>query len=225
MENKQAILLLSGGIDSTTLLAKLAKENYSIVAISFHYGQKHSVELNYAKQNAQKYGVKSHHIIELNKILFESSALVNSELNITTFKNNELPNEQVNAYVPFRNLLFISTSLSLAETMNINEIYIAINKEDSSLFWDCTTDFIDKINSIANINSSIKIIAPFINKTKSEVIQLAQKLFVDIENTITCYQPKGKFECGICLSCITKQKAMENIKKYITKNPLGVIRF
>lgn len=80
MGNKRAILLLSGGIDSTTLLAKLSSENYEVIALSFHYGQKHEIELNYAKKNAKKYGVKKHHIIELDKILFNSSALVNQEI-------------------------------------------------------------------------------------------------------------------------------------------------
>jgi hypothetical protein len=134
MENKRAILLLSGGIDSTTLLAKLSSENYDVIAVSFHYGQKHGIELNYAKKNAEKYDVKKHHIIELDKMLFKSSALVNREIDIATYENNELPKGQVNAYVPFRNLLFISTALSLAETMKIDEVYLAFNSDDSCNF-------------------------------------------------------------------------------------------
>jgi len=210
MENKRVILLLSGGIDSTTLLAKLSSENYEIVAVSFHYGQKHEIELNYAKQNAQKYGVKNHHIIELDKNLFASSALVNRKIDISTYANNELPKGQVNAYVPFRNLLFISTALSLAETININEVYLAFNKDDSYYFWDCKTEFIERINAIATSNTSIQIVTPFINLSKSEIVKLARELNIDMKSTFSCYQPNGTSECGVCLSCITKQQAIEN---------------
>lgn len=210
MENKKALLLLSGGIDSTTLLAKLANENFEVFAISFNYGQKHKVELEYALHNAKKYKVNRHHIIKLDKFLFNSSALVNDKIDITAYKINQLPNGQVNAYVPFRNLLFISTALSLAESMKINEVYLAFNKDDQDNFWDCKTDFVEKINSIASTNSSIKIRTPFIDLSKIEIIKLAKQLNVDINNTITCYQPKGNVECGICLSCITKQKAIKN---------------
>lgn len=210
MGNKRAILLLSGGIDSTTLLAKLSSENYEVIAVSFHYGQKHGIELNYAKRNAEKYGVKYHQIIELDKILFNSSALVNQEIDITTYENDELPEGQVNAYVPFRNLLFISTALSLAESMKIDEVFLAFNSDDNANFWDCRTDFVEKINTITTSNTSIQIKTPFINLSKTEIVKLARKLNVDLNNTITCYQPNETTECGVCLSCVTKQKAIEN---------------
>lgn len=210
MGNKRVILLLSGGIDSTTLLAKLSSENYEVIAVSFHYGQKHGIELNYAKRNAEKYGVKYHQIIELDKILFNSSALVNQEIDITTYENDELPEGQVNAYVPFRNLLFISTALSLAESMKIDEVFLAFNSDDNANFWDCRNDFVEKINAIATSNTSIQIKTPFINLSKTEIVKLARQLNVDLNNTITCYQPIEATECGICLSCVTKQKAIEN---------------
>lgn len=210
MKIKRAILLLSGGIDSTTLLAKLSNEYYGVVAVSFHYGQKHEIELNYAKINAEKYGVKKHIIIELDKLLFQSSALVNRNIDIATYENNELPAGQVNAYVPFRNLLFISTALSLAETMKINEVYLAFNSDDNANFWDCRTDFVEKINAIAFSNTSIQIKTPFINLSKTEVVKLARQLNVDLNNTITCYQPNKETECGVCLSCVTKTNALKD---------------
>lgn len=210
MENKRAILLLSGGIDSTTLLAKLSNENYEVVAVSFHYGQKHEIELNYAKINAERYGVKKHIIIKLDKLLFQSSALVNRKIDIATYENNELPEGQVNAYVPFRNLLFISLALSLAESMKINEVYLAFNSDDKTNFWDCRTDFVEKINAIATSNTSIQIKTPFINLSKTEVVKLARQLNVDLNNTITCYQPNNATECGVCLSCVTKTNALKD---------------
>jgi 7-cyano-7-deazaguanine synthase len=209
MENKKVILLLSGGIDSTTLLAKLSSENYAVVAISFHYGQKHRLELNYATDNAKKYGVKKHHIIELDTVLFKSSALVAPEIDIDTYPNSEMPEGEVNAYVPFRNLLFISNALSLAEAMGIDEIYLGFNSDDSVNFWDCRQEFTEEINRIAALNTSIQIKAPFINLSKKQVIELAQYLNVDLNRTITCYQPNEAVECGICLSCVSKQKALK----------------
>ncbi len=210
MGNKRAILLLSGGIDSTTLLAKLINENYEVVALSFHYGQKHGIELNYAKKNAEKYNVKQHQIVELDKILFNSSALVNDEIDIATYGNNELPKGQVNAYVPFRNLLFISTALSFAESVKINEVYLAFNQDDNGNFWDCRTEFVERVNAISMSNTSIQVKTPFINFSKTDVVKLARQLNVDLSNTISCYQPNEANECGVCLSCVTKQKAIRN---------------
>ena len=210
MENKKAILLLSGGIDSTTLLAKLSSENYEIIALSFHYGQKHEIEINYAKKNAKKYDVKKHQIIELDKKIFKTSALVNRDIEIATYENSVSPAGQVNAYVPFRNMLFISTALSIAESMNINEVYLAFNQDDSNNFWDCKTDFVEKANAIVALNSSIQIKTPFINLSKTEIIRIAYQLEVNLQDTITCYSPNEEIECGVCLSCVTKQKALEN---------------
>lgn len=210
MENKRAILLLSGGIDSTTLLAKLLNENYEVIALSFQYGQKHSIELDYAKKTTAKYCVNKHFIIDIDETLFNSSALINSKFEVATYENNELPKGQINVYVPFRNLLFISSALSLAETMKINEVYLAFNSDDNANFWDCRIDFVETINRIARLNSSIQIKTPFINLTKTDIVRLARRLKVDLNNTITCYQPNGAIECGVCLSCITKQKALEN---------------
>lgn len=94
--------------------------------------------------------------------------------------------------------------------MEINEVYLAFNSDDNANFWDCRTDFIKKINAIATSNTSIQIKVPFINLSKAEVVKLANQLDVDLNNTITCYQPNETTECGVCLSCITKQKALGN---------------
>lgn len=118
---KQALLLLSGGIDSATLLAKLKSEGYQITALSFHYGQKHSVELNYAKELANKYELKEHLILDIPNESFSGSALVNKTINPTKFNDyKNLPTEEVNSYVPFRNIIFLSFALSIAESRNIH---------------------------------------------------------------------------------------------------------
>lgn len=209
MENKRAVLLLSGGIDSTTLLSKLSNEKYEIIAISFNYGQKNKIELNFAKKNAKKYNVKKHFIFKLDHSLFSSSALVNKDIDVKNYENNEQSKDLVNTYVPYRNLLFISSAMSLAESLNINEVYTAFNSDDSLNFWDCKPVFIEKLNSISTSNHTIEVKTPFINLSKSEVIKLARQLNVDLNNTITCYQPNKEIECGYCLSCVTKQKAIE----------------
>lgn len=220
MENKKAILLLSGGIDSTTLLAKLKQDGYNIIAVSFSYGQKHLIEIEFAKRNAQKYGVAMHKIIELNPIQFAISALVNDDKKISTYENGCLPKGTENTYVPFRNLVFLSQALSLAETLGVNEVFVAFNKDDSKNFWDCRAKFIQNLNVVARQGSAIQIKAPFIRLSKAEVIVLSQKLGVLLAQTISCYQPKGTTECGICLSCVTKLNAINEMCKYPESNNL-----
>lgn len=211
MESKRAILLLSGGIDSTTLMAKLAEEDYEITALSFLYGQKHQIELEFARINAIKYGVSDHRIMELNTQQFEKSALVNEGKKISTYENIDLPSGEVNVYVPFRNLVFLGHALSLAETMEIREVFVAFNKDDSVNFWDCRVDFIRLMNAVASQGSGIEIKAPFINLSKTEVVSLAQKLRVSLDQTISCYQPEGNKACGICLSCRIRQISIRSV--------------
>ena len=207
---KQALLLLSGGIDSATLLAKLKSEGYQITALSFHYGQKHSVELNYAKELANKYEVKEHLILDIPNESFSGSALVNKTINPTKFNDyKNLPTEEVNSYVPFRNIIFLSFALSIAESRNIHEIFIAVNKEDAINYWDCSVEFIEKMNIISKMNTSISIESPFINLSKKEVVLLGKNLGVDFNQTISCYQPIDGVECGSCLSCIIKIEALK----------------
>ncbi len=213
MEKSRALLLLSGGIDSTTLLAKLSDENKEVIAISFFYDQKHAIELEYAKKQAKRYNVVLHKIIQLDSQLFSNSALVNSNKYLTTYDKGEKPDGQQNAYVPFRNLMFISMALSFAENQNIPNVYVAFNNDDCLNYWDCTNTFLSKLNVISEQND-IKIHAPLINLTKKEVVNLAQKLGVNLDDTISCYQPIEEKECGKCFSCISKKNAINIIKSY-----------
>lgn len=207
MERNKALLLLSGGIDSTTLLAQLKRDCYDITALSFAYDQKHSIELEFALKNGLHYNVTDHKIINLDNQIFSNSALVNGQLDLKTYNKKDNPKGQQNAYVPFRNLIFLSMALGIAESRNIKEIYIAFNKDDCINFWDCTSTFLSQINSIC-IGSQILIKAPFIDLSKAEVICLAKELDVDLNATISCYQPIDKDECGKCLSCLIKSKAL-----------------
>jgi len=209
--NKRSIILLSGGIDSTVLLAKLNKEGHDLIALSFSYGQKHEIELDYAKETVKKYEIKEHLILELPKVSFSSSALINKNLNTTKYKaKKDIPISQVNSYVPYRNMIFLSFALSVAENLDIDKIFIGVNKDDELNYWDCTANFVEKVNILASLNSKISIEAPFLNSTKREVIKLGNILDVNFNNTISCYNPIDKIECGRCLSCLVKKDALND---------------
>ena len=107
-----------------------------------------------------------------------------------------------------RNIIFLSFALSIAESRNIHEIFIAVNKEDAINYWDCSVEFIEKMNIISKMNTSISIESPFINLSKKEVVLLGKNLGVDFNQTISCYQPIDGVECGSCLSCIIKKEAL-----------------
>ncbi len=205
---KKAIILLSGGIDSSTLLAKIASEKYEITALSFLYNQKNNIEIEYAKNNAKKYNVAKHFIFDLPQYSFKKSSLVNRDIPVSKFKYKDGKSQKFNSYVPFRNMIFLSFALSIAEMLNIKKIFFAINLDDVRNYWDCTQDFVNRINDLSQLNSSIEIAAPFIELTKKDIIILANKLKVNLSDTISCYAPiKGK-ECGECLSCKIKKDAI-----------------
>ena len=208
--NKRSIILLSGGIDSTVLLAKLKKESHNLIALSFSYGQKHEIELDYAKETVKKYEIKEHLILELPKVSFSSSALVNEKLNTSKYKaKKDIPISTVNSYVPYRNMIFLSFALSVAENLDIDKIFIGVNKDDALNYWDCTATFVEKINGLASLSSKVSVEAPFLNSTKREVIKLGNILDVNFNNTISCYNPIDKKECGSCLSCLVKKDALD----------------
>lgn len=201
MKNNNVILLLSGGIDSTTILAMLKEQNKTIHCLSFDYGQTHNVELHFAAENANLYQAFCYKIIHIDPNLFGSKTQLISG-------NSSNGSTETNIIVPGRNLIFISYAMAYAEVEGINEIFIGCNADDALLFPDCSSPFIQSVNNImATIPGELKLIAPLINKTKHDIIKLAQKLSVDISKTISCYQPIGNKECGVCFSCIKKRSS------------------
>jgi len=215
MKNKNCILLLSGGIDSVTLLTKLTNDGYFVYAISFTYGQNHLIEIEYAKKQAKKYNVKEHLIIELDKKIFTGNNLVTNQA-IEYKSVNEFPPEISNEYLPARNLIFLSYALSWAEQLNVNEIFIAANKDDFNNFPDCRSDFYKAFEKTANISglfseveTKLKVLAPFENLTKTEIVKLGIDLNVDFSNTISCYFPKNGLSCGKCMSCLIRDNAFK----------------
>lgn len=215
-KQKNKIVVLSGGLDSTILtyylVKKYKKEN--IIALTFNYNQKHKYEINKAKITCKKLKIR-HSILNisfLSQIIKNVSSLsLNSNIQVPNIKD-VLGEPQPSSYVPFRNLIFTSLALSVAESNNANKIYLGLQSHDLYNYWDTSEDFLESLNNISLLNRKnlIKIKAPFVNFSKKEEIILATKLKVPFEDTITCYDfNKNKVSCGVCPSC------SERIKNFI----------
>jgi len=215
---KKALILLSGGVDSTTLAHYVKKIlNRELFAISFIYGQRHSKELEFAKYQANLLNVIEHKIIDISFLKeLKSSALINKNLDIPTWEQAQ--KEMPITYVPFRNLIFLSIALSYAEDNGINEVYYAAQRQDYIGYWDCREEFVQNLNKLIELNpkTKIKVLAPFINLRKSEVIKIGLELGIEYNKTWSCY--KGEEEpCGICPSCTDRKRAFEEVGIYDIK--------
>ncbi len=208
---KKAIILLSGGLDSTTVLAIAKNLGYENYALSFSYGQRHNIELESAKKIAEKFAVKEHKIAEINLRIFGHSALTDE---IAVPKNSNLLTKEVPiTYVPARNTIFLSYALAYAETINAFDIFIGANAVDYSGYPDCRPNFIHAFENMANLATAagisgqekFKIHAPLIKMSKKEIIECGINLGVDYSLTHSCYDPiiiDGIVSsCGECDSC------------------------
>lgn len=205
---KKALILLSGGIDSTTLLyycKNHLKIDY-IEAISYYYGQKHKRELKCAQYHADKNKVSHFHYIDISffsKLIKGSSALIDKSIKVPDINElNDKEKTQPITYVPFRNTLLLTFAASIAETKNIQDIYYGAHFQDQYGYWDCTPQYIMRLNSVYELNRlhNINIHAPFISMRKTQIIQQGIKLGVDYNNTWSCYEGKS-IACGICPTC------------------------
>ncbi len=214
-QKKKAVVLLSGGIDSTTCMAVAASETDEIYALSFDYGQKHSAELEFARFNAENFGATVHRILKLDNIFFQNSALTNKDIAVPKYSpySAGIPA----TYVPARNTVFLSYALSWAETVRAEAIYIGVNSIDYSGYPDCRPEFISAFEKMANLavkeavegRISIKIKTPLISMTKAEIIRKGKELGIDYSKTISCYNPSEGRACGCCDSCIIRKKGFE----------------
>jgi len=215
---KKALVLLSGGIDSTTL-AHYVKNvlKKELFVISFIYGQRHSKELEFAKYQANLLNVIEHKIIDISFLKeLKSSALINKNLNVPNWEQAQ--KEMPITYVPFRNLIFLSIALSYAEDNEIDEVYYAAQRQDYIGYWDCREEFVQNLNKLLELNpkTKIKVLAPFINLRKSEIIKIGLQLGIDYNKTWSCY--KGEEEpCEICPSCVDRKRAFEEVGIYDIK--------
>lgn len=213
----KCIVLLSGGLDSTTVLA-LAKRDFHIFALSFDYGQRHKFELDAAKVIAKKNAVDSFQTITIDLKQFGKSALTDE---IAVPKNQEIGDNIPITYVPVRNTIFLSYALAYAEVNNIYDIFIGVNALDYSGYPDCRPEYIGAFEKMANLGTKftqgtrkITIHTPLINMTKSEIILKGHQLGVSYKDTHSCYDPSNEgLACGECDACILRKKGftMSNI--------------
>ena len=216
--NLRAVILSSGGLDSTTCLAiaveKIGKENVSTVSI--FYGQRHARELSCARAVAEFYAV-NHYEFDAAEIMKNSnSALLSSSkksLEHSTYGEQVKKNSRVATYVPFRNGLMLSMAASFADSLYNGaevEIYIGVHQDDSAVnaYPDCSAEFIKAIGTAVEIGTygKIKIVAPFLGKTKADVVKIGTSLAVPYEMTWSCYE-RGDKPCGHCATCIDRAKA------------------
>jgi 7-cyano-7-deazaguanine synthase len=199
------VVLLSGGLDSATVLALASQRGFECHALSVDYGQRHHAELNAAKLIAKKYGTVQHRIIQVDLSTFGGSAL--------TDKNIAVP-EQASAgipltYVPARNTIMLSLALAWAEVLQANDIFIGVNAVDYSGYPDCRPEYIAAFESMANLATKaavegkhMRLHAPLLNLSKAEIVKLGTQLNLDYSMTVSCYQAdENGRACGVCDSC------------------------
>jgi len=206
-----AVVLLSGGLDSATLLALAKKQSYLCYALSFDYGQRHRAELNAARHIAQHIGVERHLIFPLSLDVIGGSALTDPTLEVPT---TEQPTQGAEnaipiTYVPARNLVFLALALAWAETLNAGTLFIGVNAIDYSGYPDCRPEFIKAFAETAALatrsgvhQKGINISTPLIAMTKAEIIKCGTALGLDYSLTVSCYQANDDGEaCGLCDAC------------------------
>ena len=206
---KHCIVLLSGGLDSATVL-NIALKEYQVTALVFDYGQRHKFEISAAKKIADKYDI-SLRLIKIDLGQFGNSALTDD---IEVPKNQEIGKEIPITYVPVRNTIFLSYALAYAEVNNIFDIFIGVNALDYSGYPDCRPEFIEAFEKMANEgtkfaqgNKKIKIHTPLIDLTKAEIISTGTDLDVDYKLTHSCYDPSfDGLSCGECDACILRKE-------------------
>lgn len=214
---ERCVILLSGGMDSVTLLHYVinslkVKEVY---ALSFNYGQKHSRELEEAAWNCRKFPqVKEHRKMNLEfmrGILEGSSSLVGDKIEVPDLENiSEADLDQPVTYVPNRNMMLLSLAASYAESRGCRQIFYGAQAQDEYGYWDCTKEFLDKINSVFALNrrESVTVNAPFVSRSKADVVKTGLENGVDFAHTWTCYKG-GVRVCGTCPSCVERSLAFE----------------
>lgn len=214
----KAVVLLSGGIDSATCGAIAEEEGFSLYALSFSYGQRHSYELEAAKKIAQHLSVAEHRVITTDLRAFGGSSLTSDiEVPKNRLKNALDETEIPNTYVPARNTIFLSYALAWAEVIGSKDIYIGVNAIDYSGYPDCRPDFIRAFENVANLATKagvegdrFTIHTPLIDLSKSEIIQKGISLGVDYSLTHSCYDPSPEgLACGSCDSCLIRKRGFE----------------
>ena len=202
---RRAIVLLSGGLDSATVLAIARAEGFDCLALSFAYGQRHQIELAAARYVAEALSVVEHRILDIDLTAFGGSALTDSQIDVPEEPQNGIPI----TYVPARNPIFLSLALGWAEVKEIFDIFIGVNAVDYSGYPDCRAEFIRAFETMANLATRtgvegrpVRIHTPLIDLSKADIIRRGVVAGIDYSRTISCYQPDSQGgACGRCDSC------------------------
>jgi 7-cyano-7-deazaguanine synthase len=214
-QKSKAVVLLSGGLDSATVLAIAKSEGYDVYALSFAYGQRHSWELECAREVARAGGVKEHRTTSIDLRAFGGSALT-ADIDVPKGRSTEeMSGEIPITYVPARNTIFLSFALAWAEVLGSSDLFVGVNALDYSGYPDCRPEFIEAFERMANLatkagvegRQALRIHTPLIALTKAEIIRKGLELGVDYSLTSSCYDPSPSGEpCGSCDSCVLRQK-------------------
>lgn len=212
----KAIVLISGGLDSTTTLAIARSQGLSCYGLSFDYGQRHRTELEYARRIAAKWVLEDHLVLKVDIGAYGGSALTDSNLEVPTGPTQGIPI----TYVPARNTIFLAYALGYAEVVGATRIYIGVNAVDYSGYPDCRPEFIEAFQQLANLatrtgvegDAVVRVEAPLIHLSKTEIIQCGLDLGVDYAETVSCYQlDKQGRACAACESCLIRKTAFEEL--------------
>ncbi len=216
---KKAVVLLSGGLDSTTTLAIAGNEGYDTYCLSFRYGQRHAVELQCARNIAKALGARQHIIVDIDLRTFGASALTETDIEVPKDRSDsEMETGIPITYVPARNTIFLSYALAYAEVLVVDTIFIGANAIDYSGYPDCRPEYIDAYQTMANLatqagvegKTKLRIRAPLIDKTKAGIIQIGTALGVDYSLTLSCYDPDTEGSaCGGCDSCLLRKRGFK----------------
>ncbi len=216
--SKKAVVLTSGGLDSTTAMAMARSEGYEIFCLSFRYGQRHALELEAAQRVAKTFGAKKHLVIDIDLSTIGGSALTD---NIDVPKGRgqaEMHRKIPVTYVPARNTIFLSYALAWAEVLGASDIFIGVNAVDYSGYPDCRPEYIEAFERMANLatragvegSAGLKIRTPLIRMSKAEIIKKGLELGVDYSMTHSCYDPSSEGQaCGQCDSCLLRKKGFD----------------
>jgi 7-cyano-7-deazaguanine synthase len=214
----KAVILLSGGLDSSTVLYLAKSEGYDCYALSFDYQQRHRRELTAAKTIATAVGVVAHQVVSFDLSLWGGSALTDCQIALPQDRALSAMSESIPVtYVPARNTIFLSFALAYAEAIAANRVYIGVNALDYSGYPDCRGDYIDAMRSVFRLGTKqgregdpIEIITPLINLKKTEIIQLGNRLGVPWQQTWSCYSG-DEVPCGTCDSCLLRLAAFKEL--------------
>jgi 7-cyano-7-deazaguanine synthase len=223
---KRAVVLLSGGLDSTTTLAVAIARGYEVYVLSFDYGQRHRIEIEAARQIVRALGAKGHRIAKIDSDIFSKSALT-GDVGVPKKRwETEIGGGIPTTYVPARNTIFLSYALALAETIGSSDIFIGANAIDYSGYPDCRPEFIAAFETLANLGTKagiegahFHIHAPLIKFSKAEIIRKALELDLDLSLTHSCYDPSPDgLACGECDSCLLRLKGFREAG---VEDPIG----